>query len=408
MAVHRNMVEFFHGIVVGGQDDDAPPEKDGSCRVFDPLRMSNEFKREDLPFVKTIGTGDQMGDMSFSGPPEDGSIVLCRKTLGHDGTSFVEVIGTVKDPKPSLGQSLPGNFDIRSFKVVDEALKRKRKINAKPKAGSGEAGSKPTEQAGQGYNRDLVKALPSSSTLWEIAGMRIPQVKGVATATQAASAIMSPDLLANLPGIPLSISNIFNLMPPVLFDQLLSALPKDVADSLESILNILPEISPSGLSGPRVNPDVFFINAVDMLSKCRSSTDLLQCINELMTDTSLHGTDLLPPLEVEIDTPFGKAKVSFDVNGNSVTEALGEAGDLFNSFSSLLSDTSGGFPGVLSGKNMWTGSSGVMSDMMSRLPASEYTTAIQQAQQSIAGGTQPRALVNSFKSVMDSASDILA
>lgn len=408
MAVHKDMVEFFHAVVVGGQDDDVPKEKDGSCRIFDPLRMSNEFKREDLPFVKTIGTGDQMGDMNNSGPPEDGSFVLCRKARGHDGTSFVEVIGVCKDPKNSLGQSLPGNFDIRSFTVVDEAFKRKRKINEKAKAGSGEAGSKPTEQAGKGYNRDLVKALPASSTLWEIAGMKIPQEKSIETATQAFSAIMSPEALGGLPGMALSFSNIFKMMPAELMSKLTSELPPEVNESLTAVMNLMPEIEPSGLSGPRINPEVFFVNAVDVLSKCRSTTDLMDAITELMTNTSLHGSDTLPPVEVKIDTPFGEVNVKFDINGNGLEEAVGDVTNLLNTFTDLLSDASGAFPGILSNKNMWTGSAQVMGDMMKRLDSGEYKKAVQQAQKSIAAGTQPRSLINNFKSIMDNASDILA
>lgn len=408
MADTNNLTEFFYGVVIGGQDDDVPKEKDSSCRIFDPTKMSNEFSREDCPFVKTIGTGDQMGDMNFSGPPEDGSFVLCRKTLGHKGTSFVEVIGVCKDPKNSLGQSLPGNFDIRSFTVVDEAFKRKRKINEKAKAGSGEAGSKPTEQAGQGYYRDLVKALPASSTLWEIAGMKIPQEKSIETATQAFSAIMSADALGSLPGMALSFSNIFKMMPAELMSQLTSALPPEVNESLTAVMNLMPEIEPSGLSGPRINPEIFFVNAVEILSKCRTTTELMDAITELMTNTSLYGTDTLPPVTVDVPTPFGNVKVSFDTSGNNSEDSPGGVTDLLNTFTSLLSDASGAFPGVLTNKNMWGQSASVMGDMMKRLETGEYTKAVQQAQKSIAAGTQPRTLLNNFKSVMDKASDILA
>ena len=134
----------------------------------------------------------------------------------------------------------------------------------------------------------------------------------------------------------------------------------------------------------------------------------MDAIFELMTNTSLYGTDTLPPVTVDVPTPFGNVKVSFDTSGNNSEDSPGGVTDLLNTFTSLLSDASGAFPGVLTNKNMWGQSASVMGNMMKRLETGEYTKAVQQAQNSIAAGTQPRTLLNNFKSVMDKASDILA
>lgn len=397
--------EDLIGVVVSGGDDKPAKDHSGTCRVYVPSLHSNDVKLEDLPLIPRLGSGGNEGTTFFGGPPEDGCQVIIRRYNGV-GSGFGYIVGVVKDDTNNW-QSAPGNLNIRAHKLIQEALTRKHKINSKAKAGSGEAGSKPTEEAGGKYFHDLVKGIPNSSTLWPIAGMKIPQVNSIETAVQSFSAIMPVGAIAGLAGQALSMGNLFSNMPSVIKDKIFDALPNELGEALETMINVMPEITPSGLSGTRVNPEVFYANAAEMLTKCRDIDDLIKCITDLMTDTSLHGADTLPNITVEIDTPFGKANVEFDITGNGTESAASEVLDLVNKFSSLLTNTTGGFPGSFVDKNMWGGSSKVMGEMMSRLAPEEFKKATQMAQKSIAPGTKPRELVNQLQDLANRGKDVL-
>jgi hypothetical protein len=217
-------------------------------------------------------------------------------------------------------------------------------------------------------------------------------------AVQAFSSILPSSALGNLPGIGLSLGNLFNNMPSDIKNEIFSKLPKDVGDAFNTIIKLIPENSADGLSGIRVNPEVFYTNAAKMLSECRDISDLVRCIMMLLSDTSLHGTNTLSNITIEIDTPFGKANVAFDANGNSSDNSSDDVKKLIGAFTSLLSDSSGGFPSVFPDKNMWGQSSQVMADMFKRLEPTEYTKAVQQAQKAIAPGTKERTNLNKMVS----------
>lgn len=394
-------------IVVGGGDDDPDPTQSGGVRCYAPSQYSDDVPREHLPFIRPLGSGSNDDLCSFGGAIEDGTAVIVRKKAGPAGTGHGYIVGVVKDDT-NTGQTIPGNLNIRAHKAVLDALTRQHKINSKAKAGSGEANSKPTEEAGPKYSHDLLKGIPNSKTLWPITGMRIPQVKSVPTATQAFSAIMSPDALGSLPGMALSLGSLFTSMPSELMSQITQNMPEEVQETFNTMINLMPENSASGLSGIRVNPEVFFANAVELLSKCRSTADIVAAIQELLSNTALHGTDTLEDIKVPIETPFGTINVSFDVSGNSTDDIPDAIKKLIDAFTSMLSNSSGGFPGVFPDKNMWRESSQVMGDMMKRLKPEEYKKAVEQAQKSIAPGSDPRAKLNTFVATAMKGMDIMS
>lgn len=393
------------GIVVGGGDDDVT-DMSGTCRVFIPSLHSDDVLREHLPKVTRLGSGGNEGLCFSGGPPEDGTMVVIRKNTGHSATGFGYIVGVVKDDT-NTKQEVPGNMSIRGFKAVRDALARKHKINSKAKAGSGEAGSKPTENSGEKYYHDLLKGIPNSATLWPIAGMKLPQVRGIATATQSFNSIIPTSALASLPGMSLSLGNLFSNMPPAIMSELMTKLPEEVGQALTTMTNLIPESSPDGLEGIRVNTDIFYANALNLLSQCRSTDDIVLAISTLLSDTTLHGTDTLPNITLKVDTPFGEIDMSFDLNGVGLELVDDQVMSLVNQFNSLLNDTSGGFPGISMDKNMWGGSSAIMGDMMKRLSSNEYKTAIDMAKNSIASGSDSRSKINERRRKAE-GSDFLA
>lgn len=391
------------GIVVGKGDEDKT--QSGKCYVYIPSQYSNDFKLEDLVLMGGLTTADKQGSISSSGPPEPGTMVMVRKNAGHAGTPHGYIAGIVKEDT-NTNQVVKGNMNIRSHQLIAKAFAEVLPINSKAKAGKGEANSKPTEEAGPKYNHDLVKGVPSSATLWPIAGMKIPQSKNITTAKQAFNNIMSPDILSKLPGVGLSMGNMFNLMPAELKNQLFDALPDGVGETLNTMINLMPENSPDTGNGITINPEVFFPKAVELLSQCRDTTDLINCLMELMTNTSYHGADTLPPVSVKVDTPFGQIDMSFDVAGTATSLLPQEAQKAVDTFTKMLSGGSM-FPGVIPDKNLWRGSSQVMGQMMSRLPGGEYQKAVQMAQKSVAPGSSPRQKLNALASKVFQGKDFI-
>jgi hypothetical protein len=383
-----------YGIVVSMPDVDKKTQS-GMCRVFIPGFHSNEYKEEDLTLCSLGAGGDQEGVTRFSGPPEPGSWVQIRLDPGFNKTNGNGVIERViKDPK-NVKQSLPGNFSIRDFDLVQKAFTRKLPINSKAKAGNGPSGTKPTEEAGEKYYRDLTKAIPASATLWQIAGMKIPQVKNIPTAKTPYSNILPADALGSLPGAAMSLGNLFKNMPSSKKAELDSKLPKETSESLNTIINLIPEDEPSGLTGDRVNTEIFYTYAVTLLSECRDIEDIMLVIQELLSNTQLHGAETLGNTVIQITTPFGNSNVIFTSSGNSTQKNDDKTQKASDSFTSLLSSASQ-FPSVFPDKNMWGESSQIMGEMMTRLKPEEQTKAVQQAQKSIAPGTKPRQLINTI------------
>lgn len=391
------------GIVVGKGDEDRT--QSGKCYVYLPSQYSNDYKLEDLVLMGGLSTADKSGTCTSSGPAEPGTMVMVRKNAGHAGTPHGYITGIVKEDT-NTNQTVKGNMNIRSHKLIAQAFAQELPINSKAKAGKGPANSKPPEEVGPKYKHDLVKGIPSSSTLWPIAGMKIPQSKNINTATQAFNNIMSPDVLSKLPGMGLSMGNLFNMMPAELKNQLFSALPDGLGETLETMINLIPEISPDAGNGTVINPEVFFPKAVEVLSKCRDTTDLIDCIMDLMTNSEYHGADTLPSVSIKVDTPFGEIDMSFDVMGTATSLLPQEAQQAVDTFTKMLSGGSG-FPGVLPDKNLWRGSSQVMGQMMSRLPGGEYSKAVQQAQKSVAPGSSPRQKLNALAAKVFQGSDFI-
>lgn len=385
------------GIVVSNGEEDKT--QSGMCRVFIPGYHSNEFKKEDLTLCSLAGTGDQEGTTRFSAPPEPGSWVQIELEPGYNKTLGNGVITRVIKDVKNNKQSLPGNLSIRGFKVVADAFAEKLPINSKAKAGKGPSGTKPTQEAGGKFYRDLTKAIPASSTLWPLAGMKIPQVKGVPTAKTPFANILSGDALGGLPGAALSLGSLFKNMPSSAKQKIDSALPAETRDTLNSVINLLPEDEPEGLHGARVNTEVFYAHAANLISQCRDTEDLMICITELVSNTAYHGTESLANVTIQVETPFGNSNVVFTTSGSSTDKHDDTVKDAISKFSSLLS-SGASFPGTIPGKNMWGGSSKIMGEMMSRLKPGEYKTAIQQAQKSIASGSQPRQLINDVRKLI--------
>jgi hypothetical protein len=391
MVAYPNENKIVYGIVVGGNDKDPDPTQSGGVRVYVPGEYGKGVDIKHLPFARSLAQGNQQGITTFNPPAEHGSAVMAMKMGGQSGSGHLVILGTVPNDI-NKDSTTPGN-SAAIWPAIQQAVKDLTSIRIPPNIGSGEAGSKPPKEKGQYHSNELMKYLPSTGTLWPMNGIQIPQVTSVATATQAFSSILTGDILSMLPGVSMSLGSLLSSMPQQLMDELMKNVPPEISGALNSMSTLMQSMEMSEQGGfttaSKVNPDVFFSNAANLLSNARSVYDMVSTFQQLQHDTSLYGLDSLAPVNMTMTGPFGDIPMQIDALGNITSLVPDSVQKLADTFSSLMSNGAQ-FPGVFPGANMFGGSSGVLNEMFNRLPTSELTTAITQMQNNVAAGLPSR------------------
>jgi len=394
--------EICYGIVCGGNLNDPDPTMSGGVRVILPhLHNPKNVKIKDLPFARTMAQGTQKGMTNMNMPAEHGAGVLCLKMSGQAGTGHLSVLATVSGDIAE-DEGTPGNNNPFSD-FLRKVMQDSAGISIPPSVGSGPGGSKPPVEKGEEWRHELAKYLPSHLALAPLIGIKIPQLKNVSTAIQSFSSILTGDMLSKLPGVNMTLGSLLTNMPSNLLNDLAKNMSPDMYRALNSMNKLMQtmEIVEAGgfNTAAKINPDVFFNNAVNLLADTRTIYDLVGSYQKLQYDTSLFGLESLPPVDLIMSGgPFGDIPMQLDAFGNLTSNAPEGVQKLIEAFSSLMKDTSGGFPGVFPDKNMFGGSSGVLNEMFNRLPTEELNKAVQQMQKNVAPGTNPRDNVNKLVS----------
>lgn len=319
-----NQGEYLVGVIVGGDSEDAPKDKAGGARVWIPsLYNGNKIKFTDLPFARMIGAGTQGSVHSSSHPPERGTCVMCVKDggPGHSGTGYVTILGVLPNTVMK-GMGVPGGKSL--FNFFEEAVNHKTDKKAPPKSlknGSRDGAEIREVQDNGMWSHSLVKAIPSTATLWPMAGIHLDQVKGIATATQHSTSILSSSMLSQMPGMTMSLGKMFNMLQSTgALDQILSKLPPEIKDAMVSTSNLITQVETSSSYGfavtNRVQPDTFLQNATELLSTATSIGDIVDTMNRLTTDESLHGLDKLEKVKIRTSGAYGNTIMELDSTGS--------------------------------------------------------------------------------------------
>lgn len=396
MVAYPNEGKIVYGIVVGGNDSDPDPTQSGGARIYLPTEYGKDVDIKHLPFARNLAQGNQGGITNFNPPPEHGAAVMCMKMPGHSGTGHLTILGSVPNDI-NKDSTIPGN-STGIWPAIEKAIKDTTKIRIPPNIGSGAAGSKPPKEKGQYHKHELVKFIPSTGTLWPMNGLQIPQVQNIATATQAFTSILTGDMLSMLPGMNMTLGSLLSNMPAALKNELFKNIPPEIGGAINSMSNLMQsmEIVEGGgfNTATKINPEVFFQNAVNVLADSRTIYDMVGAFQRLQYDTSLFGLESLPPVNITMSGgPFGDIPMQIDAMGTITSLVPEPVQKLADAFGSLMSNGSQ-FPGVFPGANMFGGSSQVLNDMFNRLPNAELNKAVKQMQNNVAPGAKPRDKVN--------------
>jgi len=125
-----------------------------------------------------------------------------------------------------------------------------------------------------------------------------------------------------LPGSAMSLGSMFKMLSSSgILNQITSKMPPEVAGALQSISGLITETELSSdygfmVSG-RVEPETFLKNATDILSRSASIGDIVDGLNRLTYDDSLHGLDKLEPVKITTQTAYGNVTISIDYTGST-------------------------------------------------------------------------------------------
>lgn len=319
----------------------------------------------------------------FPRPPDPGTFVYCLKSTGRSDAVVIGQASESVNPTTSTA----GNINLFMMNpYLQEAYNRVLEMYPLPdykeqkKRG---ALIREVQEKSKQYSHSLLQGLPSQASLYQMAMITQQSVKNIETAKEHFANILGSGFLNSLPGSIMSLGKMMSNMSNKNKNDIKKDMPNEVQAALESMMFLLPNIETNGggfySTDAKVNEDVFMSNAIDLLSQCRSVSDICAVLSRVQTDTSLYGLDELDDMIVEYTTPFGGITQRITANGDLYTansNTTNTTTSSKSSFSSFMSSAStyGGSPSSSPGENMFGDSAGTMFDMIQRVfPSGEQT-----------------------------------
>ena len=307
------------GICVGGHDADPDPNQNGLCRVYLPQCHGDNVKEGDLGFSVTIMPPNQAGASQFNGVVDPGQALLCFKS-GPPGDTTLICLGSIPTNKQNGG--MPGGKNLSNLSAPTKACGTEVNVNIPPnvtETTSGGTRIRQINEKGQKHKHDLLKGIPSHGASYNLAGMPLKQINSVSTATQAFSNILTGSMLSGLPGANFSVGSILSSLTSSVADELLSSLPPELAQGMQSMFNLMQsmEVSEGGgfATAGKVDPTTYLNNAVSLLKGNQSLGEVISNMQRLQYDTSLFGLDKLASTPFTIPTAFGDISMSLSATG---------------------------------------------------------------------------------------------
>lgn len=307
-------------------------------KVRVPRKQGNNVPDEHLAWIPAENS--IFGATTSVAALDKGQMVSVRKNPGDGGTSRGVITGVLNN-KESKNPQLPGSDPLPGANTKVKEYKEEQRgkpVQVPPDVTEdGDPVVAKTQEKGS-WNLAKADGLINSITSSPIFGSRVPQIQNLSTALDQAEAILTSSMLSGLPGMNFSIGNLLNMMPSKLKDELFKSLPAGVGEQLESIMGLVRSYSPASSggssAGKKINPDVFFIKAVEILKAVKNSDDIIKALQKIDSDNSITGMELLESVVNKIQTPFGVLEQIISPFGDITTlksEAMQTAEKAFSS-----------------------------------------------------------------------------
>lgn len=356
------------GIVIKRDGD---PDMAGRVKVWLPGRYGLNVEPEHLAYCNIMAAPNAQ-NQNFSGMTlQNGTMVYVQ---GDTGSPNMMIVGIAGSEVPKFDGN-PGNMDLLAIvNYIQTAFNndssdgnnRNRKPNWKDKVERG-ALRRTVVEKGEFFHR-LKNGIPSIGQLPVLAGLITPTKQQIYTATQQQNSIPTEAMLGNLPGSLMTIGNILQniLSNKKLRNKSIANMDSQTVYALENIIDSL-SYGENDIHGIRVDEGIFSNNAANLISTCTTTADIVNCIQELQSNTAYHGTDSFANSTYEITGPFGNTVLSMDHTGNISQTNNEKTQQALNTFLNLLS-TFSGFPSSKNGQNLFGNSSPTMMNMVGRVP----------------------------------------
>ena len=205
------------GIVIGGHDADPDPTQSGGVRVWIPQYMGPDVKPEHIGFSPLSKEASHAGGSISSGTLDPGACVLVEYDDVSDGSNIPRVISTLEQVADGKAK-VPGNIDLFSFvKTLQGKDPRETELEIRippviNETQQGRATIRNVKEKGQQHKNTLLDSLPSNGAIFPMAGLILPDIKGIGTATEAFNNILdnivTPEILGKLPGLNMSLGSV--------------------------------------------------------------------------------------------------------------------------------------------------------------------------------------------------------
>jgi hypothetical protein len=308
---------MVYGIVVGGHDGDPAPDESGGLRVYFPGIHGKDVQVEHLNFSPRIMSPTKSSQQEFPGGLDPGTLVVALKDTG---SNYCQIIGIANDTNMS-DERLAGNIDLMQF--VKQFLNTNINVRTPPSIyETVENGVKVRKVREKGYhNHNVYRGLPTHGAMYNLSGAPLPRVSGIATAKQAYDNLLNGDILGAIPGIFMTLGNMFNLLQSTgLLNNVNKKVPRNVGLAIGSIGNLIQGVETMGGGsfnvGGRVHQQTYLNNASNLLSQAKNVSDVAKALGRLQTDQSLFGLDQLANGIISSALSFGPSQLSVSASGS--------------------------------------------------------------------------------------------
>lgn len=205
------------GIVIGGHDADPDPTQSGGVRVWVPQFMGPGVKPEHIGFSPLSKEASHAGGSISSGTLDPGACVLVEYDDVNDGSNIPRVISTLEQVADGSAR-VPGNLDLFNYVKTltgQDPRETELKIQIPPviqENQEGRATVRNVKEKGMRHKNVLLDNLPSNAAIFPMAGLVLPDIKGIGTATEAFNSIIenivTPEILGKLPGLNMSLGSV--------------------------------------------------------------------------------------------------------------------------------------------------------------------------------------------------------
>jgi hypothetical protein len=398
------------GVVVALKPPNEDPDRltMGMVRVRLPMRHGENVKDEHLPWCMVAQDPSTKG-YSSSTMPQPGTLVTVKMLDNKTGHG---VVTGILPTAQAQGAGIPGNRSLNNQdwwkKAVDTVTTRiAPNIEEKTKDG---VKIREIKEKDEKNKYSLYNGIPSNGALFPIVGLALPQLTQISTALDQYQNVLTPSMMANLPGMNMSLGGMFSMLQGELMNQINEKLPQELQGALQSISlftqNLSTTTSGGFMIGGRVNPDVLLGNAVSILSEARSLYDLIDGVHRLQYDTTLHGGDTLEPITMDVEGAFGTFQQTIDAEGNITNNIPDVIMQLINLFLGMMTSASS-FPGVNSNENMFGESAEVMANMFGRLPPEAQKAANDLMKKAVSNENSPSRKLNDIRDKVVTGKEVM-